>query len=178
MLVLTAILLTALLGAVALIIDLGQLRVSARVDQSVADLAALAAGRGLAEGNPAGACQAAVNYVNANARLAPPINATSFCAQGGNNVAQTTCSGGVLGQARPSATVGRYTIDLHYPVPASEIADPNVAGVRTSTTALPVNACASSSLRRISESSGACSAPGRSVPPAPRPSDPTTSRPR
>ena len=63
-----------------------------------------------------------------NAHLSSSINATTFCAQTGNNVAQTTCSRGSLTEAKPTATVGRYTISVHYPVPAAEIYDPNVVG--------------------------------------------------
>ena len=35
--------------------------------------------------DPATACKAAVNYINANAKLTSSINATAFCAQGGND---------------------------------------------------------------------------------------------
>jgi len=127
-LVIVTILLTAMLGAVALIVDLGVVRAQARLDQSVADLAALSAGPGLAANNPTTACKAAVNYINTNAKLSPSINATSFCAQSGNDVSKTTCTGGTLSQATPSATVGSYTLSVHFPVPASEITDSAISG--------------------------------------------------
>src|SRR5581483_4228962 len=127
-LIVTTLLLTAVLGMTAILVDLGQVRSTTRLDQSVADLAALAAGKWLSQKNPAAACQDAVTYLNANANLSPTINAVNFCAQSGNDVNKTTCSSGSLTEAKPSATVGRYSVSIHYPVPDSEIADTNVSG--------------------------------------------------
>src|SRR4051794_3688178 len=127
-LVMVTILMTTILAVVALVVDLGQARSRARVDQSVADLAALAAGPGLARSDPAGACKAAVAYLNTNAKLSPAVNASSFCAQSGNDVTKTTCSSGGLAEAKPTATAGPYTVSVHYPVPASEISDPAISG--------------------------------------------------
>jgi hypothetical protein len=127
-LVVVTILMTTFLGVAALVIDLGQVRNRTVIDQSVADFAALAAGPALAAGNPLTACQAAVKYINTNAHFSSTINGTSFCTQVGKDVTKTTCSGGSLSQAAPSVTVGAYTVSLHYPVPASEISDPNVSG--------------------------------------------------
>ena len=58
-LVLTTLLLTSILAVTALVLDLGALRGNARVDQSVADFAALSAGSQLGRNNPTAACQAA-----------------------------------------------------------------------------------------------------------------------
>src|SRR5690242_6477239 len=127
-LIITAVLLVAVIGTVAILIDLGQVRSSVRIDQKVADLAALAAGKGVARGDPASACQAAIQSLNTNAHLSPAISSTSFCAQAGNDVTKTTCTGGTLVQATPTATVGSYTVSVHYPVPATEIVDANVSG--------------------------------------------------
>lgn len=122
-LVITALLMTSLLGLTALVVDLGALRSDVRVDQSVADFAAIAGGTGLAGNDPTAACQSAVMYVNANAKLSTAISPSSFCAGMGT----TRCSGGT-GQATPSTTVGDYTISIHYPVPNSEIVDSRVVG--------------------------------------------------
>jgi uncharacterized membrane protein len=98
-LVLTALLLASLLGVSAIVIDLGALRGNVRVNQSVADFAALAAGQGLGTNNSIAACQAAVNSVNSNAKLSSAINASSFCSTMGS----TVCSGG--SSAKPRSTV-------------------------------------------------------------------------
>jgi hypothetical protein len=128
-LVLVTLLLTALLGAAALVIDLGVTRSRVRIDQNIVDLAALGAGRNLAQSNPSGACQMAINYINSNALLTTSINATTFCAQTGNDVTKTICSnGGTLTEAKPTATSGRYTVSIHFPVPDSEISDSNISG--------------------------------------------------
>jgi hypothetical protein len=123
-LVLTTLLLTSLLGVVAIVVDLGALRGDARVDQSIADFAALSAGQGIAANNPTLACTNAVNSINSNAQLSSMINATNFCSTMGS----TTCSGGTTTEAMPSTTVGAYTVSIHYPVPASEIADSHITG--------------------------------------------------
>ena len=127
-LVLTALVMVVFLGMAAILVDLGNLRAASRVDQSIVDFAALAAGRKLGVNQPTGACEDAVTYLNANAKLTSAIDASSFCAQGGNAIGATTCSGGPLSQATPTTTVGRYTVSVHYPVPAEEIRDPNFGG--------------------------------------------------
>jgi len=121
--VITALVITSLLGLTALVVDLGSLRSDVRVDQSVADLAAIAGGTGLAANDPTSACRNAVTYVNTNAKLSPAITPSSFC----SGMGTTRCSGGT-GQATPTTTVGDYTISIHYPVPNSEIVDSGVVG--------------------------------------------------
>ena len=132
--IMTALMLVVFLGFGAIVVDLGRLRAERRLDQSVADLAALAAAKNLAASNPAGACRDAIGYLNANAPLTSAINATSFCSQAGNSMSSTTCSGGSLTEAMPTTTVGAYTVSIHYPVPAAEIvpvpADPLRARLR------------------------------------------------
>ena len=128
-LIIFALLLVVLLGFSALLVDAGQARASRRDAQSISDMAALGGGESLSNGNPALACQDAVTYLNTNTPdLSPKITASSFCAQSGNNVATTTCSGGVLTQARPTTTVGRYTVTVVYPVLAADIADSRYTG--------------------------------------------------
>jgi len=126
-LALIALIMTGVLVMVALVVDLGFVRGSTRVEQSVADMAALASGNGLAAKNPVRACQDAVAYVNSNARDMPAINSATFCTQTGNSVGSTVCSSGALAQAKPTATSGRYKVSVHYPVPNSEIDDPRIS---------------------------------------------------
>ncbi|HUP75260.1 MAG TPA: Tad domain-containing protein [Acidimicrobiales bacterium] len=112
----------ALLTVAALVVDVGYVRASARRNQSIADLAVLAAGNKLSQGDYTGACGALITTLNVNASAMPPIDAGAFCAQPGNDVAKTTCSLGTgIPQARPKVTAGAYTIEVHFPVPASEI---------------------------------------------------------
>jgi hypothetical protein len=97
----------------------------------VADLAALSAGKSLTANNPGQACTDAVTYLNTNLRdLSPKITAANFCTQQtGNNVAATACTvGGGVAQARPTTTVGRYTVTVIYPVLDSDIADSHFTG--------------------------------------------------
>jgi hypothetical protein len=122
-LVLTSLLLVALIGMTAIVVDLGALRGKVQVDQNVADFAALSAGQGLAANNPTLGCKTAVGYINNNAQLASAIDPVSFC----SGMGSTLCSGGA-GYARPSVTVGRYTVSIHYPVADSEIADSHIVG--------------------------------------------------
>src|SRR3954447_4429129 len=126
--VLVALAATALLIVVAMVVDLGYVRGSTRVSQSVADMAALASGKGLASSDPLKACQDAISYVNSNAKGMPAINASNFCQQSGMNVTTTVCSGGSLAEAMPTTTSGRYRVSVHYPVPDAEIADPKFTG--------------------------------------------------
>ena len=58
-----------------------------------------------------------------NASEMTPIDANAFCTQGGNDVSKTQCSlpGVGLAQARPRVVSGAYTVEVHFPVPASEI---------------------------------------------------------
>lgn len=122
--VLVALTMTALLIMVAFVLDLGFARGGARLDQKAADLAALAGGKKLSSGDPVGACQDIIKYLNENADRMPAISGSSFCNQAGQAMNATTCSpGGTLAQAAPVATAGAYTVSVHYPVPNSEIAD-------------------------------------------------------
>jgi hypothetical protein len=115
---------TAMLGVAALVMDLELRRISARHEQTVADFGALAAGEQLSLGDPLAACERSIGYVNANIGDAPRLDPVAFCTQTGNDMGATTCSGGTASVARPSATTGRYTISMEYPVAASSITDP------------------------------------------------------
>ena len=113
----------SLLTVAALVIDIGYVRASARRNQSIADLSVLAAGNKLSAGDYTGACVALINTLNVNASGMSPIDPNAFCAQPGNDIAKTKCTlpGTGVNQARPSVTVGGYTIEVHFPVPDSEI---------------------------------------------------------
>jgi Flp pilus assembly protein TadG len=130
-LVLFAALMVAMLGVAAIVVDLGRQRSDRRTAQAVADLAALSAGESLSAGSAGQACSDAVTYVNTNLPdLSPKITASNFCTQQpGNSVGATACtvSGGVA-QARPTTTVGRYTVTVTYPVLDSDIADSHFTG--------------------------------------------------
>jgi hypothetical protein len=111
-LVLMALLLTSMLTVVALVIDLGYVRGSARLDQSIADLAALAGGEKLEQERYVEACEDMIEYLNLNAGGMPAIDATPFCAPMGT----TVCTDGSLAQAMPSTTSGKYTVTIEFPV--------------------------------------------------------------
>lgn len=121
--VLFALLLVALLTVAALVVDIGTVRASAHRNQSIADLAVLAAGNKISQGDYTGACEALITTLNVNARGMPSIDADQFCAQTGNDVAKTQCSLPATGiaQARPKVTAGNYTVEVRFPVPDSEI---------------------------------------------------------
>jgi Flp pilus assembly protein TadG len=119
-----------LLIIAALVIDVGRMRSRGQSMQTAADLSALAAATGLRNSDLAAACQAAVNYFNTNAPSSSAITASTFCAQSGNDVTTTTCNGGTLAEAKPSATVNGVTLSIHYPVPDSEITSSGVVGAR------------------------------------------------
>jgi hypothetical protein len=112
-LVLMALLMTAMLTVVALVIDLGYVRGVARSDQSIADLAALAGSEQLERSEYVAACRDMIDYVNHNANGMPAIDANGFCTPMGT----TVCTGGTVAQAAPSTTSGKYTITIEFPVP-------------------------------------------------------------
>jgi hypothetical protein len=121
--VFTALLLTMTLGFTALLVDLGQLRATARNEQLYVDLSALAAGKLLSTGNANGACKDAITYLNENdSRITTAIDSTSFCSSVSN-----TCNNSTT-QAAPSQTVGDVQVIVHYPVPSSEITDTRWGG--------------------------------------------------
>jgi hypothetical protein len=111
--ILVALALTSLLIIAAIVIDLGYLRGSARADQSIADLAALAGGEDLENERHVDACEAMIDYLNRNARDMPAIDAADFCV----DMADTVCTDGDLDQAVATTTAGKYTITIEFPVP-------------------------------------------------------------
>ncbi|HKN39507.1 MAG TPA: pilus assembly protein TadG-related protein [Acidimicrobiia bacterium] len=130
-LVLFALLMVALLGVAAVVVDLGQQRSSRRSAQAIADLAALGGGKSLSAGDPGQACVDAITYLNMNVQdLSPKITASTFCTgQPGNNVTATSCTvTGGIAQAKPTTTVGRYAVTLMYPVLDSDMADSHFTG--------------------------------------------------
>ena len=112
-LILMALALTGLLVIAAIVIDLGYMRGSARADQSIADLAALAGSEDLENERDVDACEAMIDYLNRNARDMPAIDAEDFCEEMGD----TFCDDGSLSQAAPTTTAGKYTITIEFPVP-------------------------------------------------------------
>jgi hypothetical protein len=112
-LVLIALLMTAMLTVVAVVIDLGYVRGVARADQSIADMAALAGAEQLEQEKYYEACRDMIKYLNLNANGMPAIDADGFCGSMGS----TVCSGGTLAQAAPSTTSGKYTVTIEFPVP-------------------------------------------------------------
>ena len=129
-LVLFSVLMVAMLGLAAVVVDLGQQKSNRRAAQSIADLAALGGGKSLSAGDPGQACVDAITYLNINVKdLSPKIAASTFCAQPGSNVALTGCTvTGGSAQAKPTTTVGRYSVTVMYPVLDSDIADANFTG--------------------------------------------------
>ena len=111
--ILVALAMTSLLIVAAIVIDLGYMRGSARADQSIADLAALAGGEDLENQRHVDACEAMIDYLNRNADDMPAIDAGDFCVDMGD----TTCTDGTLEQAVPTTTSGKYTVSVEFPVP-------------------------------------------------------------
>ncbi|MGH9153055.1 MAG: pilus assembly protein TadG-related protein [Acidimicrobiales bacterium] len=117
-LVIWALLLTALLIMVAIVIDLGHVRSTRRQAQRTADLSALAAGQNLSGGDVINACRAAVAYVGTNESVAP---------------IPETCDPTFAGACDPAtpvvmtATWGDFVITIQNPVLDSEIEDPHYA---------------------------------------------------
>jgi len=128
--VLFALSMVFIFGMVAIVVDLGQLRASRRSNQSVADLAAVAAGYHLSgrgtnpvNPNPRAACEGAINAVQTNvAEFAPalsqPERATACV-----SFPTTTFGGCTPAPAPVVITRGDYVLTITYPVPDSEIRD-------------------------------------------------------
>jgi hypothetical protein len=130
-LIVVAISMVVLLIVAALAIDVGRMRSRGQAMQSAVDFAALSASDALGKQDISTACQQAVDYFRVNVpAVASSIDAKSLCTQAGNDVTTTTCSGGTLGEAKPSATASGITLSIHYPVPDSEITSPGVTGAR------------------------------------------------
>lgn len=113
----------ALLAMGALVVDIGALQSTARSNQSLVDLAALSGGKRLGYGKYELACRDMVTFLRSNEPELVSLDPVSFCNQAGDQVSQTVCNAGALAQATPSATVGRFTVELHFPVPDAEIDD-------------------------------------------------------
>ncbi len=133
-LVLVALLMVAILSMVAIVIDLGQARASRRNDQTVADLASLAAGfflsgRGSSTvlSSPRSACEAAIISVETNiAGFSPSPGAVAACAPLPAD-ALGNC-GATTPPADRTVNGGDYRLVIRYPVPDSEIAEPRFTG--------------------------------------------------
>lgn len=120
----SALMLTTLLAVVALVIDVGLLRVNSRKLQSAVDLAAISGGHDLGRADPLAACLKVISYLGSNLADMPAINASAFCTQSGNDVSRTVCtSSAYQAQAVPSITAGSYRVTVRFPVPDADIAD-------------------------------------------------------
>lgn len=111
-LVLWAVFVLALLGMVAIVLDLGALRADRRKSRAAADAAATAGAQSIALG-PMSACNAAWTYALLNLELA---TTSSPCAVPS---ALATCTSASTTQAR-SKPVGAYTITIAYPVASGD----------------------------------------------------------
>jgi hypothetical protein len=125
-LILFALLLAALITMVAIVVDLGQQRVTKNKAQETADLAALAAGADLAyadlAGSPQQACEAAWQSVLQNISL--PAGAAMPCAE----MPARCTADDVPGPVTVTATgTGDYLIRFTYPVSDAQIRDERFA---------------------------------------------------
>jgi len=123
--------LVPLLGAAALVVDLGQMRASKRAEQSAADLAALAAGYfigGAEDGipSPRAACNAALQSAKTNL-AGIPTGAALSCNTFPVVVDEATCPT-LLTTTVSSTGSAPYSVRVTFPVPGSSIADSRYAG--------------------------------------------------
>ena len=108
--------LTIMLGLAAILVDIGNRRVSDRWEQSISDMAALAAGKYMSQNDFNNACRDAITYINQNdKRLTSSISGSTFCANITNSCSTSTA------ERTGTTTVGDVTVTIHHPVPASEI---------------------------------------------------------
>ncbi len=133
-LILVAVAMIAILAVAAMAIDLGTKRSNRRSDQTVADLASLAAGYFLA-GNgsattmfsPNLACRGALTSAQANVpEFTPTQNPVTACAALPVD-ASTLCTGATV----PVDVVfsdTRHTLSIRYPIPTNELTDIRFAG--------------------------------------------------
>jgi hypothetical protein len=122
-----ALLAVALLAMVAIVVDLGQLRSTRRDNQSIADLAALAAGLNLGNGLPQQACNDVWSYLKSNA-TGLPTGANFPC----DSVPVSGCPSlatPVASRTYTSTSSGPYTISVIFPVTDADIADAKFGGV-------------------------------------------------
>lgn len=122
-LLLTALIMMALLGVASLVTDLGAMRVMRRSNQTLVDLAALAAGDAIGEDagpNGPAACEEAVRSLRANA---PELATLSVpCSSLPYPCTATTAS------AMVERVAGSYVVQITHPVPNAAISDPRVSG--------------------------------------------------
>jgi Tfp pilus assembly protein PilX len=125
-LILFALLLAALITMVAIVVDLGQQRVTKNKAQETADLAALAAGADLAyadlAGSPEAACESAWQSILQNITL--PAGATMPCSQ---MPARCTAEDVPEPVTVTATGTGSYLITFTYPVTDAEIRDERFA---------------------------------------------------
>lgn len=123
---LVALCMVALVTVLAIVVDLGQERAMRRDAQAVADLAALAGAQAMTvpDGtDPVAGCNEAVSYLKINIDL--PDDVAVDCSA----FADVACSASTEAiTATDGGSAGRYHIEITWPVPDSEILDPNVDG--------------------------------------------------
>ena len=109
--VFAALVLTIILGFTAILVDIGNRRVSARSEQSIADMAALAAGKYMSENDFNDACKDAIAFINQNdTRLTSSINSSTFCAT------FTNSCGGSTAKRSSVTTIGDVTVEIDHPI--------------------------------------------------------------
>ena len=129
-LVMMALLIVAILAMVAFAVDLGFGRSDRRTSRALTDLAAVAAGYQMAgnadpnqfnpQADPEAACRAAIESVRDNASdFDPPTTASDACSG-----FAAACTGTPFTPVEISD--GPWTLTISYPVPDSEIMDPNL----------------------------------------------------
>lgn len=130
-LILIALSMLAILGIVAIVVDLGQLRADRRAASTAADVAAVAAGyhlsgRGTDPIAPSAktACKGAINSIQTDiAGFRPALTdaqQNAACA----GLPDTILAGCVASIPPVVITRGDYTLTIRYPVPSSEIVEP------------------------------------------------------
>lgn len=130
-LIMVAFAMTLLIGAVALVVDLGMLRADIRSDRLAADASSTA---GVAQINPfkspdyVDACETAWDYALLNLEYEGSVDTPHDCSAKFSG----SCSPGVIRQT--SGTAGPYTITISQPVPdghdlmGSQAPDPDIDG--------------------------------------------------
>jgi hypothetical protein len=126
--VIWAVLITALMIMVAIVIDLGQMRSARRSVQSAADISLLAGGGSFSTPvglDPMSACQDTIRYLNQDLPSLPAsLDPIGFCNQSGKELNKTICNPPFTSPvAAPSTTTGPYRIEVRYPVYDSDIVD-------------------------------------------------------
>ena len=126
--ILFALFAVALLAMVAVVIDIGRVRIARRTSQSAADFAAMAGGQEVADATgdgPRGACVDALDYLRANldgipAGVSLPCDSLPVGCDTSTSAVTVTDGG----------TADPFEIAVTYPVSDADLADPVTGGLR------------------------------------------------